>query len=195
MHFLETNIQKTLLAEIHPLHPKIITRHQIPLVENFNAKTKVGLDYERWRNRNARNQTQLSRRNLASTNLTNLSNYDHDLELKNKEAAKIRLIIAEQLRNNKKKISALDVDAKPYGSTTSLEPLMDSQFQSRNSVFTKQNTVDSKASAKLHSQKPLGQLNINGRRGTLNDDYGSTDRLVASKDKVQNNYARARTRL
>jgi len=60
--------------------------------------------------------------------LTNLSNYDHDLELKNKEAAKIRLIIAGQLRNNKKKMSALDEDVKPYGSTTSLEPLMDSKF-------------------------------------------------------------------
>ena len=101
LHFLEANVQKTLLAEIHPVQPKIITRHQMPLVGNFNAKTKAGLDYERWRNRDARNHTQLSRRNLASTNLTNLSNYDHDLELRNKEAAKIRLIIAGQLRNNK----------------------------------------------------------------------------------------------
>ena len=105
----------------------------MPLVGNFNAKTKSGLDYERWRNRDARNQTQLSRRNLASTNLTNLSNYNHDLELKNKEAAKIRLIIAGQLRNNKQKMSALDVDVKPYhnntyGSTTSLEPPMDGKF-------------------------------------------------------------------
>ena len=79
---------------------------------------------------------------MISTNLTNLSNYDHDLELKNKEAAKIRLIIAEQLRNNKKKMAALDKDSKPYGSTASLEPLIDSKFQSRNSIFTKQNNYN-----------------------------------------------------
>ena len=174
----------------------------MPLVGNFNAKTKSGLDYERWRNRDARNQTQLSRRNLASTNLTNLSNYNHDLELKNKEAAKIRLIIAGQLRNNKQKMSALDVDVKPYhnntyGSTTSLEPPMDGKFQSRNSVFTKQKTVDSKVSTKRYGQKPLGRqrdlLDITGRRGTLKDDYGSSDQLFAVQDKVQNSYSRART--
>lgn len=109
---------------------------------------------------------------MASTNLTNLSNYNHELELKNKEAAKMRLIIAEQLRKNKKKVSALDevVDAQPYGSVTSLEPLVDSKFHSRNSVFAKQHTVnptpsinESKPSHQLtkrYFQKPLGPINI-----------------------------------